>query len=831
MNKKILRRVLLGTGLHLTNLWAQHHQTVLGMEPVGYWPADEGSGEVLHDRTAQANHGRLLRVPWKGRLLDFTGAYQWADIPNHSAYQSPAFSIGAWVFVRKPIRGGQFPGREGMTLFGNAYHHSGFTIHTLYDEPVLYEKSTWAVRGGTEGGLGLYLRRDELVDVISGGLPDALGSREGGVKVGIGEWKHILYTFDSWTSLEGGSEWVAMQERGKIRGDTGAGRLYLNGELVKEVKGVPFQPADKRFLVGSDAVWWLQADVSGSLDGSVRDLVMFDRALAAEEVSMLVEKTRPAERPEPLAGIASGVQDSESGSGQKTLPQWIERARDLESPAAERAGAVLAIAAMKEGAASAVPALTELLEGVVAREAARLPQIEDLLRNALIRALLDIAPEDENARRVLGVAFAKPVLDNLDLNQPALAPLRPLVGSGLYMDALDRYRTLELDDLERGFFSQGAPQRDARDWRPNARAYTGATEHKGVVYKMGEGGAWEGVEKISPEDFKAVVARVAEEYPEAASWRNSDDPHLYRVPITRIDADGNEQTVFLEGEDFVIGTNDEKYRGWSITLDNEGFIHVVGGMHNAANPKHYIPGSWEKIGASYDYKDDDYPNIMYWVSKKPEDITSLEFVGQRGNPRTIPVPLGMNYMNFLQDRNGTLYVYGRIAVQGTQCWGLYRYDTETKRWEGLGGFAPDVKKECPDFAGEKIQFASDWQTLETMRWRHDHPRNRVLAWARQPHFYNYIRGWGIKFDPSNRMHLRLVLFGLDENHQNKNRDFYAWSDDGGHTFHRADGTPVELPLTINPGPGNVDMSRHATGLHWDLWISLLRDAGYSIVQW
>lgn len=89
------------------------HASVLALNPVGYWPADEGSGDVLHDRTRNANHGSLHSVPWDAdkRLLDFTGAYQWAEIPNHPEYQSPAFSMGGWVFTRKIVRGGQFPGK------------------------------------------------------------------------------------------------------------------------------------------------------------------------------------------------------------------------------------------------------------------------------------------------------------------------------------------------------------------------------------------------------------------------------------------------------------------------------------------------------------------------------------------------------------------------------------------------------------------------------------------------------------------------------------------------------------------------------------------------
>ena len=55
---------------------------------------------------------------------------------------------------------------------------------------------------------------------------------------------------------------------------------------------------------------------------------------------------------------------------------------------------------------------------------------------------------------------------------------------------------------------------------------------------------------------------------------------------------------------------------------------------------------------------------------------------------------------------------------------------------------------------------------------------------------------------------------------------YAYSDDLGDTFHRADGTRLELPLTVNPIPGHhAAMDFHSTRRWFDLWYSLLRHAG------
>ncbi len=809
----------------------QRHQKVLELNPVGYWPMDDGVGDVLHDLSNSKNHGVLFGVPWKDGLLDFNGGYHWAEIPNHPTYQSKAFSISIWVFTRKRIIGGGYPGNKGMTLIGNAYGGSGFTLEKLYDEPDLFEKSQ-LFGGGVPfdhrtSGISICLRRDELVDVISGGK-DVLGTHAGKIGIAIGEWQHVLYTFDSSVPIEGDREWSGLLEEKSYRGKTGSGKLYINGELIQS-NDVSFSPRDQRFLLGSDAVWWLQADQSGSLNGSVRDLVFFDHALNEEKVKQLFVETRPISQPSiPETGTA---QDNDKTVATTDLQKHIRKLKDNSILDREKAESALALAEIGNLAEDAIPALTGLLEDIIDKEGIRLPRIEDLLRNAVIRALLDISPKNDKARNALGLALAKPVFDALDLTQAKFDEIRPLVKSARYMDALEIYRNLKLDKVDRRFFSEGDLFRDIRPLGSgNDRAYTATAEHHGYKFKIGEGVAWRGVEKISVNEFESVVENLAAKYPEVTGWRLSDDPNLYRIPITKIDPEGVERTVYLEGEQFIIGTDDAKYRGWSIAVDTEGYIHVTGGMHNAPHQYNYIPGSWEKMGLSRKFTDDNYPAIMYWVSKKPMDIGSFEFRGQRNNPRRVPVPHGINYMNFTQDRNGKLYLYGRIYVQGIQSWGLYRYDTKLQRWSGVGGFAPDVKKEFPEWADYHIEMAVDWLALPTMRWKHDHPNNTVLAWARQPHFYNYIRGWGIKFDPDNRMHVLVSLFGLDEQNQNANRKLYAWSDDNGNTFHRADGTQVELPLTVNPGAGNVDMANHSTNHWWNLWISLLHDAGYAVTK-
>lgn len=864
------------------------HQTVMELEPVGYWPADEGAGVILHDRSGNGNHGRILDVFWKNGLLDFTGAYQWAEIPDHQQYQTRAFSIGGWVFSRGKIYGGG--GGEGVLFFGNAYHRSGYTIKTLYDRPTLYRKSEWGIAGGSEGGISLCLRRDGLVDVVSGGSGDAMGSRADNDAVTVGEWQHVLYTYEAGVPVSGDPEWQALQDWTESY-EAGTGRLYLNGQLVQTKEEVRFKRRDMRFLIGPDAVWWLQANRSGSLDGSIRDLVMFDRALTADEVDQLYSATRPAVEPQVFAADAIVIDGSKItlkelstvsvNDRRRTLEQLeIRNTKELQSMSAElmpilattvrspqtrrvaasllvkldddeareiltdalpllirktqdggepgdRVESILVLGLMGGMAKEAIPALAAVLEDIIEHEGARLPRIEDLLRNALMQALLDIDPDDARVRDVIGSALARPILDSVDVSQPYLSDVRPLVEAGRYMDALDIYRVLPLKEHDDRYISQGDLHRDSRGTSGNDRAYTATAEHGGYTYRLGPGKSFDAVEAVSQEEFNSVVAKLAVEYPEARDWMEGDSPRLSRVVIYKIDAAGNEQISFLEGEHFIFDGRDAKVRGWSIAIDQGGYIHVAGGMHNAPNNAQYIPGSWEGMGASRDHTNDNYPTVLYWVSRNPGDIESLEFVGQRDNPRNVPAPLGMCYLTFIQDRNDVLYLYGRIHVQGIQSWGLYRYNTAARRWSAVGGYAPNVMEEFPEWADQNIEMAADWLSLATFRWNNTAPQNQVLAWARQPHFYNYIRGWGVQFDRTNRMHVQVGLFGFDTQNRNVHSELYAYSDDGGQSFHRADGKELGLPLTVIPGePGYAAMHSDFTERWWDLWRSLLEYAGY-----
>ncbi|MBM4048168.1 MAG: hypothetical protein FJ279_23950, partial [Planctomycetes bacterium] len=450
--------IAVATAAYAQKAPTERHQLVNALRPVGYWPADEGEGEILHDRSGNGNHGRAFHTPWVNGLLDFTSGFQWAEIPGHEKYQGRAFTIGGWLFSRRASYR-----RNGMLFMGMA------NPIRLWISPAII----------------LRIREASEIEVVSHGTEDAIGSKAEKDTISANQWQHVLYAYEA-----------------------GVGKLYLNGQLARSKDNVPFEIGKYPLLIGSCADWWmLHPPGSNSLDGSVRELTLFDRALSPAEVTRLCDATRPERQPRVLAADAIVIDGRETPLGTlsaasaedrslaleqlekrkpeairpmsdallpvlvRSLQEWQTRrvaasllfkldreearaalgealprlTQTLQNEGAsreERAACALALAEMKGMAKDALPALAAVLGRLLEKEGARLPRVEDIVRNALIRALLDGDPENKQARHVLGLALAKPILDTIDLSRPYLEKVRPLVEEGRYMDALDAYRAL-----------------------------------------------------------------------------------------------------------------------------------------------------------------------------------------------------------------------------------------------------------------------------------------------------------------------------------------------------------------------------------------------------
>jgi hypothetical protein len=386
------------------------HEAVLALKPVGYWPADEGQGKVLHDRSGNANHGRIYSVPWRDGLLVFENdVYQWIQVSCRQSYRGLNVSMGGWVFSalhkRKPT-GGEKEFQFGALIIGQPFKLEGGG------------KLKWAAIWGTglQHTSGAMLRFGlpdkgglSHLEVVSGKEADALGTVEAGIGLQSGRWQHVIYTY----------------------AQSGEAKLYVDGELAHSAKDVPYTPSQTPFVFGGGRWGTFNLGGTTSMAGSLKDMVIFDRTLSQEEIGELTAMTKPSGMPGEIVV---------SDSGERGLPdgpdQLIKIVKDETLDRDRRAEAALRLARMGETASAAVPILAGELERIDREKGAHLPRVEEFLRNALIKALLEIDPNSESTQGLLAEALAKPYFATLDLSRDYLTEVTPLIRAGKEMQAL-----------------------------------------------------------------------------------------------------------------------------------------------------------------------------------------------------------------------------------------------------------------------------------------------------------------------------------------------------------------------------------------------------------
>ena len=249
------------------------------------------------------------------------------------------------------------------------------------------------------------------------------------------------------------------------------------------------------------------------------------------------------------------------------------------------------------------------------------------------------------------------------------------------------------------------------------------------------------------------------------------DPNL-RPKVVKVDSNGS-QEAFLDQSDYAaLG---DAHHQFSIGVDEKGYIHITGDMHNypAANTYH-MPTRYQS------------GNIMYWRSDNPEDISSFTWMG--GTVGKCPYGYGNSYCSFFNDHEGHLFHVGRcwatFSYMGGKkdCASMSRYDAETGNWEEIGGL-PGVNK----------------ITMNTLFWE-DNAEGGTSSYAR-------VRPWGVA-DMDNRLHMVCNLLNNNDypvgGHINTDC-VYIRSTDGADSFTKTDGSAVPLPARVEAGTHQGDV--------------------------
>ncbi|WP_395719204.1 BNR-4 repeat-containing protein [Prosthecobacter sp.] len=249
----------------------------------------------------------------------------------------------------------------------------------------------------------------------------------------------------------------------------------------------------------------------------------------------------------------------------------------------------------------------------------------------------------------------------------------------------------------------------------------------------------------------------------------------YQTMIAKIPLDGSQVQTAPLMPGHVTGS--DPHRFYSLAVDAAGYVHVSGDMHSSAHVKH-------------------------WLSKKPEDISEFVFTSDLGADKR-PQGFNVTYPRFYKSPDGVLYHTIRCAEP---VWGLAIsvLDVKTQTWTMLGADVPraDIAK------GNRAKKAKG---SPLTAWE-DNGEGGNFSYT-QPHAH-------LAWDKNNRLHLAFGL--LNENTpSSKGRHtgsdvLYAYSDDRGKTFHRGDGTKIELPMRAEAGPHQADVvySRHEGRPPW-----------------
>lgn len=198
--------------------------------------------------------------------------------------------------------------------------------------------------------------------------------------------------------------------------------------------------------------------------------------------------------------------------------------------------------------------------------------------------------------------------------------------------------------------------------------------------------------------------------------------------------------------------DEDGHNEFSLAIDNDGYIHVAGNMHNN--------------------------EFRYWVSEKPREITSFK---RRFNA----IPGSFSYYSFTRNPKGELFLMARIQTRnarqlshGARGVGLFSYSTQNRKWTSLGSPAPTHDSKYP-----------------------------VIFW--NPNGRSGLKGYqmfkaDMIFDRNGRLHFTAQCSEKSASDCD-NHVVYAYSDDDGRSFHRADGGRITLPMNITENASRPDV--------------------------
>jgi hypothetical protein len=282
-------------------------------------------------------------------------------------------------------------------------------------------------------------------------------------------------------------------------------------------------------------------------------------------------------------------------------------------------------------------------------------------------------------------------------------------------------------------------------------------------------GCWDHprMKRVLPVAFKGNLYAVI--------WLPELKTHLVKVPLT-----GGEGQVAPLMPGHVTG--EDPHRSYRLAADSTGRLHVTGDMHGSAFVKH-------------------------WLSRKPEDITAFDFACGVGSNRG-PQGAEVTYPAFFHGPDGALYHSIRCGKPAMGV-AISVLDVPSQTWSIIGARVPKEELE-----NQRKNMAAKADANPLSVWE-DNGEGGYFKYM-QPHAK-------LVWDRNKRMHI--VCSVLNKNTPTANARhththvLYAYSDDGGKTIHRGDGTEIRWPMRADEGPSQGDIV-HAESEGNPPWLSV-----------
>ena len=229
---------------------------------VGHWPLDEGQGTTTRDRSPNGLDGSIHGAKWvddaNGQVLEFQPNGSWIEIPHDPKLDiGQDITISAWVWKRASNDAKRW---DGVVTKG--------PVEFVEPDHIRYELMLSQVNS------------DEIAFFAGSATPPAAWS---GRAVPAREWTHIAFVRKGDVGqfyLNGAPTERYRIQLGKDPGHLGEGEGFLVTNV--EFAGVMESASpDSNLYIGWDG------NAGHGMDGRIRDVYLYDRALDDEEMKTL----------------------------------------------------------------------------------------------------------------------------------------------------------------------------------------------------------------------------------------------------------------------------------------------------------------------------------------------------------------------------------------------------------------------------------------------------------------------------------------------------------------------------------------------------------------